>query len=521
VSSTASSDDREIPVAAWFLALAALGLLLRAWLPNEIQFGIDEGIASSLATQIAHGHSFPLAGVRTSFGFLNPPTYPYLLAPLFALTRDPALVALLPMILGAVAVVLVGDTANLLAGKRAGLLAAIIMAVCPNAVEHSRRLWGHDLQVFLGALAIWGAMRAWQFAKDGRGHPNRWLALSLGAAAVAQTCHLSGVLFWIPGLVVASAGGRRYAKGVAAGIAVAAALYAPWLIDQARGGWPDVAIIVGAISGGAATTDLGHPVPPVAAWLLVLGNAWNNDLLGEVTAFQVTPILAVLVTLAGIITMSFALAGGAVAIRNRHVGGIALAALLLATPLLFGVLFRAVVPPYLLPALVPAALLAALAMDRLLDARHAWIVAVALGVYTISSLGYTVHLRLALALGEGTSVSLGEKKSIVRTVDLLSQGGRFRLMQGVRAPETGVDVAYIYLFHWRQIGDRYTTRNPERLFVLTSALREELPPQATALLEQYLVGNTDHLAIHELPSEAWPAWFDLLNQIHKGAPQPE
>ncbi|MBI1290958.1 hypothetical protein GC173_06900 [bacterium] len=515
---TNAEHEQSTPLAVWFLALGALGLMLRAWLPNVVQFGIDEGIASSLATQIANGRGFPLAGIRTSFGFLNPPTFIYLLAPFFALTRDPGLVALLPMTLGALAVPLLGDTARLVAGRRAGLVAALIMAVCPNAIEHSRRLWGHDLQVFCGAVALWGAVRAWHGESSHLGRPNRWLALSFAGAGLAQTCHLSGVLFWLPGLVMLAWRPRRFWKGLAAGIAVTAALYAPWLIDQSRQGWQDFAIIAGAISGGATSADLGHPVSPLAAWLLVLGNSWNNDLLGDVTAFQVVPASAIAVTVAGVLAMMLAFVGAGLALRTRSVPLIAATVLLGATPLLFGVLIRAVVPPYLLPALVPATLLAAIAVDRLVDHRWGWSVAVALAVYTLGSLVYTTHIRFALAMGEGTSVSLAEKKSVVRTIDLLSEGKRFRLMQGVRAPETGIDVAYIYLFHWRGIGDRYTTKSPERLFVLTDGLRRDLPLEATRFLEPFLVGSTDHLAIHELPPESWEPWMAILKEVHATKP---
>lgn len=498
-------------VGFWLVLIAALGLLLRAWFPNVVQFGIDEATASSLATQIAHGRSFPLAGIRTSFGFLNPPTYLYFLAPFFAVTRDPAIVALVPMILGAAASALAGMTALRLGGARVALLAAIMVAICPNAVEHSRRLWGHDLQVFLGAVACWCMVEAWWRAAHHEGRPNRWLAGSFAAAAVAQTCHLSGALYWLPGLLLFASAPRRFAKGLAAGIVAALALYAPWLAHQIREGWPDLAVIAGALSGGAASRDLGHPVPALAAWFFVLGDAWNNDLLGARRSFDVVPSAFVALSAASGLAM-FAAIFALATTRPNRLPVLALGLLLLATPLLFGVLFRAVVPPYLLPALVPAAILSALGVDRLLNGRAATVAAAAFAIYVTCSITYTTYLRLQMALGEGTTPSLAEKKDVVRIVDDFSQGRRFRLMQDARAAETGIDVAYIYLFHWRGISERYTTRQPEHLFVVLAA---EPRTPAHDFLQQYGVGFTDHLLVHEVPPDAWEAWFSALRGWHQ------
>src|SRR5690606_10343271 len=128
-----------IVVGAFLLRLAGLG---------AVQFGIDEGYASVFSTQIAWGRGFPLRGIETSYGFHNPPLLFWLLTPWFFLSRDPLVAQGFIAALGSFSCVFAWRAGRLLNGPACGLAAAVIVAICPNAVEHTRRLWGHDFIIF-------------------------------------------------------------------------------------------------------------------------------------------------------------------------------------------------------------------------------------------------------------------------------------------------------------------------------------------------------------------------------------
>jgi 4-amino-4-deoxy-L-arabinose transferase-like glycosyltransferase len=429
-------------------ALCVAGFLLRAWNLDVVHFELDEGVVSSLATQLAYGRATTLVGVKTSFGFFNPPTLPWMLAPIFALTRDPARAALLPILLGTLAILLAWVSGRELAGTRGAWMAAVLVAVSPNAVEHCRRLWGHDFQVPCAALCYTALLLA--LRRD-----PRWLAVAAMAAATAQTLHLSGAIHWLAIAVVAAQLGRKAAKPAVVGLLWGALLYAPWLLHQWRDGWPDISAVRAVLTSGGAARDLGHPVPPFIAWAFVLGDSWHNDLLGRLRPWMVAPT-AGLATGIGALAL---LATGVVAARSLgRQTATALLLPVLASPVLFGLLLRASVPPYHLPILFPLALLAAAGLAR---SRCGWL---PLGLFAVASISGTITVRSFLAAGGGDGVPLREKQAAVRSIAEAAGGQPFTLREG-RREVARLDFSTVYLLHWADLTALYRPGS-ERIFVI-------------------------------------------------------
>lgn len=497
----------------WLFFLFAF--FLRAWEIGYVHFGIDEATAAAVSTQIAQGRYFPLTGIETSFGFHNPPLFLYLLAPFFGVSSDPRLAQLAIACFGAAAVFPMWGAGRILGGRVGAIVAALLVAVCPNAVEHSRRLWGPDLILPLACISIYAAIACTE-KKDWR-----LLALSLAAAATAQSLHLSGGLLWVFGGVVLWRSRPQYwPRAIVAAFAALVALYLPWLINEATNGFPDIGTMVEQVAAGGGQRELGHPVHPIAAWALVLGDFWENDLLGWPRSWMVSPVAAVAVCIQSVSALALLGLGLAGAVRfhslSRHPEwrDMLLAGILL--PLIaFGFILTAAVPHYLLPALPPV-LIAATAM-----LSHFWkqragrhIVIAILTVYTGSALVTTTEVRRQLLNGAGTSVPLVEKMAAIDEVAERTGTRPYYLMQDGRPPESGVDYAYAYLLYWREINEQATS-GPEpgtAIYVIVDR-RSRLRPVPALYLRQ-VSSRTDlpHLILYRLDPPSGLEWATLTRQ---------
>jgi hypothetical protein len=127
------------------VGVVALAAFLRLWHLEDSVFGIDEAALVRLAEDIVRGGQIPLSGPITSIGLPSAPHFIYAIAPVVAISRDPAFVS------GAIAVAnLAGVVGTLWLGWRwfgptAGLIAALLYAVSPWAVAAARRIWQPDL----------------------------------------------------------------------------------------------------------------------------------------------------------------------------------------------------------------------------------------------------------------------------------------------------------------------------------------------------------------------------------------
>lgn len=503
--------------------LLAAAFALRAWRIDLVLFQIDEAIAAAVASRIGREGFLPLAGIRTSFGFQNPPLLLYLIAPFFQLSRDPVVVSLFFSLLGTAAVWMAWRTGLLAGGAPTAWLAAVILAAAPNAVEHSRRLWGHDLQVFLAAAALHGAVAAW---KSGRPVP---LGLSLLAAGAAQAVHLSGVILWLPGIAVLA---LRPIRGKAMAILIGAGgtllIYAPWLAREAMEGFGDLRLMVSLLLEGSAGRDLGLPVSPLAAWTLLLADFWTNDALGAPRPWMLSPRaawLTLLQTPLSLALLAAALAGACLLpARLRNDDGERLLPLLfllpvLASLLLLVVLIRASVPAYHLPAVAPAALLSAFVLGRVIGegARLRRVVLGLLGIWCLASAGLALEIRHQIALGAGSNIPLAERKEVVRIMARLNDGGSYFVHQDARRIATGIDVAYTYLLYW---GGIYENVEPDplaadHLFVILDH-SSRIHPAMDAFLHGLPKVDFPRQTLFLIPREERPSWLLILERYPPG-----
>lgn len=499
--------------------LIATAFLLRVWDLGLVPFQIDESIASAIATQIAHGRNFPLAGIRTSFGFQNPPLFLYLLAPFFAVSRDPVTPSFFFSLLGTSVVWMGWRAGMLLGGRPCAWIAALLLAFSPNAVEHCRRLWGHDLQVFFSMVAVLGALVAWR--------RRRWwpLAVSFLAAGAAQSVHLSGVLSWFPGLAVLLSGRPpRWWKAVVVGVGGLFFLYLPWMIQEFRTGFHDLRILGDLLFRTPPTEDIGLPVDPKMAWALSLGDYWMKDLPGDLRPWMMTPLAGPLGVIQSVLSLGFlavAISFCFLMFRRRWHGNDrrVTPVLVMFFPaslslLFFGMMLRGSVPPYHLPALVPIAVLAAWGCGGFWRRpRFRPLMVGVMAVWCVVSAGYVVEVRRGVALGRGTGIPLAEKKEVVEAVALAVGGERFHLAQDGRNPGVGLDVAWIYLFYWAGIHEQYTTDplEADHVLVVIDQSTRIVPP-----VDLYIRSRPGiyfpRQSLHLIPPGDREKWLELLHQ---------
>ncbi|MCC6547742.1 glycosyltransferase family 39 protein [Candidatus Sumerlaeota bacterium] len=506
----------HLPVRDWrWWAIFAAGLLLRAMQPGLVQYGIDEGTATAMALQISHGVHFSPTGLMTSFGFHNPPLFLYLLAPLTWLTIDPRSLGLCFAVAGSTAIFFGFDSARRLSGHRAGLLAAAIIAFCPNAVEHSRRIWGHDLIVLFASVTLWCAIvahekRAWRF-----------LAGSFCAAIAAQCVHLSGIVLWvIPLSVMCGFDGKQRGRAIIAAVVLLVMCYGPWLIADAQNQFREMRLVCSLIFCGA-TQSLGMPVSPHTAWALVLSDFWTNDLLGAPRPFMVsrTAMVASLAqTTCALALLGIAIAGATLALVRGSGSRVMPTALLLGIvcPLiLFGIVFRAAVPPYLLPVLVPAAvaaactLTAAPATQRVQAGSFTFIL-----LYVASSTALIAATRAGIMKGLGTSIPATEKIQAIDMIAERSPSGTAIVLQDGRQRKTGIDVAYVVLAHERALGLTVALidETPLPIHVIVDHRTRLRPPVANFLDKQESI-ELPHLSIKTIAGRDRATWTALVDRF--------
>lgn len=489
----------------WALGIL-VALTLRLYAPDIVPYRLDEAITSAFASMIATGRDFPLLGLRTSFGFHNPPTMFYLAAPIFFLARDPVWFGVLIALLGVVGVVATGLAARGLFGPQSGLAALLLAGCSANALEHSRRIWGHDFIIPATGLVYWCL-----FARGNVAPSRARLIVACVIAAMTQTLHLSGVLLWIPILWVAywhRAEGTLRTTLVAAAVTLSV-FYMPWIVQNAHTGWEDVRQMSQVVSGESGTT-VSHPVTPPTAWVFLAGDGLTDDLLRVLRPWEISPVNGVFSTLANLgalFLLAVGLVFGCFRVLSRDVHAFPCAVLLIAltAPLfLFGVLFRASVPAYMLPAFVPLVMLGAGLFSRCRTPRQG---ALVVAIYAAVSMGgstSTLELRDQVAARPEFGVpTIGGLRALA--VEVAST--EFPVRQDARLRTTGSDTALVYMYY--AVSGRSAIpqqfRAGEPMFVAVDP-QSRLRPEVLAVLRSARVRDVGGYALHLLTPELAQAY---------------
>ena len=227
----------------WILRSAVLTVVviasgLRLWRPDLTLFEIDEAAILRLTEDLVRFGRVPLAGPVFSAGIPSAPHFLYLLAPVVAVSRDPAFVS------GAIAAAnVVGLIATLWLGWRAfgplaGLVAGALYAVSPWAIFYARRIWQPDVLPPLAALLFIALdlaivdRRMW------------WAAATFPIVSFAVAVHPSFAyltpLLLAPAVVLVRA--RRW-RPLVVGCVLAGLTTIPYVVHQLQTRWVDVANI--------------------------------------------------------------------------------------------------------------------------------------------------------------------------------------------------------------------------------------------------------------------------------------
>ncbi len=271
-----------------FLAVLALGALLRFYRLDLAQFEEDQADLMTWTMNLIHGRGFH--GVAYSIGLDQPPLPIYLFAVPAWFSSDPVWVTALIGIGDLLGVWACWRLGRLLFAPPAGLLAALLYALSPSSVVAARRIWAQSWVAPLSALAL---LFVAQFILT---HRAGFLALGLYCAAAMMQMH-PATLYYLPLLGAVAIWRRRDLRVKPLALALAAVLagLAPYLYDELQRGLPNtrlmldfvarpkdfdfsgLALCLELVGGGgySVVTHLGRPLWPA----LHLDLAWPGLLL--------------------------------------------------------------------------------------------------------------------------------------------------------------------------------------------------------------------------------------------------
>ena len=436
---------------AFALVAVALVTLAGGWMRlsrlDLMEFKHDEYTLHALALRNASG-DIQLSGVRSSIGIYNPPMAVYILSLPALLSSSPLAVALLPAILGTLAIPLCWLLARMWMSRLPALSATLLFALSPWVALNSRKIWAQDLLPFFTIL-FFLFLVSWM---------RRGRVLSLiGAAAmlaVLNQVHYSTLVLWLPA-VYALVRGRAFLKvrSLLAAGAVALLLWAPFLVFLARGAWRD-----------AQSYHPSRPAARVLAMRLEKASLLHGSLMGKgrfIATFgpgrgewsekftdpRVEPVVFVVILFAGL---------AAAALRSWRRPTLLLLVMWLALPTLFsaftGVFFHYLFVTWPAPFLLVGVLFDALA--RVLRRRSfplatasAALLLAATAAYGASNALFYKRYMDAIDHNGGTCYGYGttfrDRMRIARYLARTSPQDDFLLIDAT-APHTGQTYQHLY-----------------------------------------------------------------------------
>jgi hypothetical protein len=244
-------------------------LLLAAYLRlNHLdwtEFKLDEANLSQLAYRMARAGEIPLTGIGSSVGIVNPPLAAWLLAIPYALSASPIVATGFIALSNVVAVALcygLGRRMFAPFGERAwwaAVSAALLFAVAPWAVFHSRKVWAQDLLPLFVMLYVWFGYRAFVQRKA-------WSLLGHGLALAAMIQIHYSALWLIP---VSAAWLIAFARRVRlvpliVTIVIGVIAFAPFVVADGLRGWPSVTRLLDLTRQPAVTDTMAIHLAQIA-----------------------------------------------------------------------------------------------------------------------------------------------------------------------------------------------------------------------------------------------------------------
>ena len=210
----------------WILlgAILLLTAVLRMGWPGLTEFKADEARLTLLALEMAEGTAFHIRGISSSVGFPNFPMSVWLYTLPLLIWKHVYAATLFTGLLNTLAVLGCYWLVRRYYGVEAALMAALMFAVSPWAIHHSRKIWAQNLLPFF--VIGWGISAALAFVEK----RSRWLIVHFLCLAIAAQAHLAAVaLVPVTGLLLLIFWRRVSWKWTAVSIFVAALTTAPFL----------------------------------------------------------------------------------------------------------------------------------------------------------------------------------------------------------------------------------------------------------------------------------------------------
>jgi 4-amino-4-deoxy-L-arabinose transferase-like glycosyltransferase len=226
-----------------WLIILLLAAILRFWRIGATSFTFDAATVSNLAVEWIDEGRLPLRGIVSSTGFRNPPLNIYLISLPLRLSRDPLVLISFVVVLNLLAVAGTYWLGRIYWDIPVGLLAALLYAISPWAIQHSREVLGQDL-LAPGVVLLMTLLLAW--FQDGK----RWaLAGALITLAALIQIHLAAIalapimvilLIWNVVVPQQHKVRERLWQPLAVGVLIGILLYVPYLVADAQQGWENV-----------------------------------------------------------------------------------------------------------------------------------------------------------------------------------------------------------------------------------------------------------------------------------------
>jgi len=250
---TAHAERATTVRRALLVAIILLAAALRLTRLGLIEFKYDEATTARNALAVVREGDLPVVGMISSQGPRNPALMSYLLAPPFALSRDPRLAAAWLGLLGVAAVGFTYWLGNRFFGWPAGALAAALFAASPWAVFQSRKLWTQNVALFTlvfvaSLLVLVVRQKSWA------------LVPALAAVGALIGLHLGGLAFvGVLAAVLILFRERVRLLPLLVGIGLVLLVLCPYLIHDAARGWPNLRAMA-ALGSSGPSLNLRAPV---------------------------------------------------------------------------------------------------------------------------------------------------------------------------------------------------------------------------------------------------------------------
>ena len=239
--------------------------VLRIGWPGLTEFKADEAHLLELALEMAKFETFPLRGISSSVGFPNFPMSVWLYAlPLF-LWKSVLSATIFTGLLNTLAVLGCYWLVRRYWGAEAALTAALLFAVSPWAIHHSRKIWAQNLlPVF---VVGWGITAVLTFVES---RP-KFIILNFLCLAISAQAHLAAfALIPATALIMLVFWRRIPWKETLIGLLLAALTFLPFIIYLLTDGLDYVNL--DAVSTDGSTIERSWSFEPILhAWRLASG----------------------------------------------------------------------------------------------------------------------------------------------------------------------------------------------------------------------------------------------------------